>query len=210
MRCQHISFLFCISLLAFIFLSFPHPSTATNVRAWLRMTTRAAKFTGTLENTCQCDCCYSIGSEMQIECVSPSDTSFDVTKCSDCDVDACSSTFPIACAQSSSSVNAECIKRKGWMLLLVPVVFIGATVILLIYGLCFKTYDGYHDEHRPARSNSTLCDVAPAHYATFPSLMSDYGSTVNTNVYSSSESERRGKHGRSSSLATISETAEVT
>lgn len=138
------------------------------------------------------------------------DTSFDVNECSYCNVDACSSSFPVACAQSSSSVNAECIKRKGWILLLVPVIFIGATVVLLIYGLCFKTYDGYHDEHHSIQNKSTWNDVSPANYATFSSLMSNYGPTAGTNVYSSTDSERRGKSGRSPSLATISETAEIT
>lgn len=156
-----------------------------------------------LENTCQCDCCYNVGSEDRTDCVPTTDTSFDVGSCSLCDIDACSKQFSVACGQKSSVVNSACITRKGWMLRLVPIIFIAASATLLIYGLFFKTYDGYHPDTGVTR-RPLLTEVLPQHY-TMPPMRSSYGSSASRAV-PERQNSLRGLRG----LTPISETAEVT
>lgn len=201
----------CLLLLASIFAALPRPCIAVIGPEWLsRLATRAVEVSTTLENTCQCECCYTVGIGARRDCVSPTDTSFNLNKCSKCDVDSCSSAFPIACAQASSTVNTECIKRKGWVLLLVPVIFIGASVVLLIYGLFFKRYDGYHDDSRSAQRGPAPNEFSRTQYATFANFISDYGQKAGRNPSPDDDTERQGMVGRPSGLATISEEDEVT
>lgn len=100
-------------------------------------------------DTCQCACCYQVGEYKHSECVSPTYTSFDVTTCADCNVSSCAHHFPISCNEPTSQVNTSCIVRHGWLLRLVPLVFIFISVGLIIYGCFFKKYDGYHPVARP-------------------------------------------------------------
>lgn len=85
-------------------------------------------------------------------------------------MEACAAAFPVACGQESSVVSTDCIKRKGWMLRLVPILFIFASCGLLLYGLFFKTYDGYHDDSRT--TISSVSQVLLPHkipgFGTFP------------------------------------------
>lgn len=114
-------------------------------------------------NTCQCDCCYSVGTLQRTECVPTLYTTFDVKSCSSCTVASCAKTFPISCEQPTSVVNSDCIVRQGWMLFLVPVLFIGISATLLIYGCFIKKYDGYHpvtDGGDLLRTRSRIVDSA--------------------------------------------------
>lgn len=138
----YITILLSISL----FLSQPLPTTAFHPN-WLTRT--AAR--ETLENICRCDCCYTVGTDGRSECIPPIDTSFEVSTCTKCSVESCSTAFPVACAQASSAVDSACVTRKGWVLRLVPFTFIVLSALLLLYGFFFKRFDGYHDD----RSAST-------------------------------------------------------
>lgn len=155
----------------------------------------------TLENTCQCDCCYPVGFRSRTECIPPIDTSFDVPVCSECDVDACAARFPVACAQPSSIVNADCITRKGWMLRLVPVLFIAISVCLLCYGFFFKRFDGYHDD-RGQMAAPVLRDAIINPYNTFQQVYPQTGRSIGP------ASEKSGPRS-SSQLPPILETEEL-
>lgn len=144
-----------------------HPSHASPARPpkWIA---RIAASTSTLENTCQCDCCYSVGTSGRTDCVPPEDTSFDVQSCAKCDVDTCASMFPITCGQASSIVTSDCIVRKGWILEVVPSLFIVISVVLLLYGI-YKRFDGYNNIS--ATTVSEHARVLPA-----SDLMANYNS----------------------------------
>lgn len=115
--------------------------------SWISRTTKAIK--SVRPDTCQCQCCYEVGLLDQRECLPAEYTSFDVASCTDCNVTACARRFPISCAEPTSEVDTKCIVRKGWLIRLVPMIFILVSAGLLVYGIFFKKYDGYHPVSSP-------------------------------------------------------------
>lgn len=133
-------------------------------------------------NTCQCECCYVAGVSGRTRCVPPVDTSFPVASCPDCNVAECATRFPLACSQVSAVVNTDCVVRKGWLLRAVPILFIAASACLLVYGFCFKTYDGYHDERTsssqgPRSLSSTISGGLLPNFVSARGVQRSYGST---------------------------------
>lgn len=139
-------FLLIVSLFHFLFLSLLPAAESLSIQGFRGVRTQPAG--AGLENACQCSCCYTVGAVVAgaAECVPAIDTSFDTVQCSLCSVESCAAAFPMTCGQESSVVSTDCIKRKGWVLRLVPVLFISMSVGLVVYGVFFKRFDGYHDE----------------------------------------------------------------
>ena len=117
-----------------------------------------------------------MGSAGRTECIPSDDTAFDVRDCGTCNVEACSAKFPIPCARPTSVVNAQCVTQEGWLLQYVPILFLFIAILLLIYGLFVKKYDGYNDERGSPPSIPVLTDPQPSQYDTFSNAQPQYAS----------------------------------
>lgn len=98
----------------------------------------------TNQDTCECECCYKVGTLMHTECVPADYTSFAVPTCANCTVSTCVERYPISCNQPTSIITTKCNARNSWLLELVIFSFILISFSLLVYGCFFKKYDGYH------------------------------------------------------------------
>lgn len=66
----------------------------------------------------------------------------------------------------------KCITRSGWLVELCPILFLVFTIGIIIYGLLFKRFDGYHDDGLEPRTVPR--EPIPARYDTFANLPPRY------------------------------------
>lgn len=100
------------------------------------------------DDVCVCSCCFETtvqnGSAAATACIHKNATSFKSLKCSECSVTICKEKYKPWCGKDDSTVGAKCIVRKAWYLKYIPVFFLISAFVIVLAGLFWKRYDGYH------------------------------------------------------------------